>query len=382
MNITRRSCLLLAAAAACRPALGAAAKADRGKPPAIDDWIVINTLGGLGDPNEPASANPGDEAPVITARMIADAHRSGVTAVNQTIGYVFGKGDPFTQTVRAINEWNKVIASHPDDLLKVLNTADIHRAKTQKKLGIIYGFQNAAMLGDKAVRVDFFAELGVRIIQLTYNPANALGGGSMDPAGTGLTPFGHEVVERLNAQRVIVDLSHSGRQTCLDAARASRRPIAITHTGCRALIDLPRNKTDEELKLVASRGGYVGIYFMPFLAKGRNATVEDVVNHVEHAVSVCGEDHVGIGTDGPFSGIDDMERYQQHLAEEHAQRKAAGIAAPGEAPGIMPFAVGLIGPEQMRTLTQALHSRGHTPRRIEKILGGNFLRYAREVWGA
>ena len=119
---------------------------------------------------------------------------------------------------------------------------------------MIYGFQNAAMVGTKPERVDIFANLGVRVIQLTYNPANALGDGSMAPENRGLTPLGHAVVERLNANRVMVDLSHSGQKTCLDAARASKQPISINHTGCRALNDVPRNKTDEELRLVATQG--------------------------------------------------------------------------------------------------------------------------------
>src|SRR5204862_82401 len=145
------------------------------------------------------------------------------------------------------------------------SAADIRRAKAEKKVGLLYGFQNCAMLGKDATRVDVFADLGVRVFQLTYNPANLLGDGSMAPENRGLTPFGREVIARLNDRRVMVDLSHSGERTCLDAARASRAPISINHTGCRALTDLPRNKTDAELRLVAERGGFVGIYFMPFL---------------------------------------------------------------------------------------------------------------------
>ena len=162
------------------------------------------------------------------------------------------------------------------------------------------------MMGTDASRVDAFADLGVRVIQLTYNPANSLGDGSMAPGNHGLTAFGREVVERLNLNKVMVDLSHSGQQTCLDAARASRQPISINHTGCRALVDPPRNKSDEELRLVAERGGFVGIYFMPFLNPTSVATAADVVAHLDHAVNVCGEDHVGIGTDGGTTGIDDM----------------------------------------------------------------------------
>ena len=105
------------------------------------------------------------------------------------------------------------------------------------------------LIGQDPTRVDIFADMGVRIIQLTYNLPNQLGDGAIAPEGRGLTDFGRQVVDRLNARRVMVDLSHSGRQICLDAARYSKQPISINHTGCRALTDLPRNKTDEELRL-------------------------------------------------------------------------------------------------------------------------------------
>lgn len=372
MNLDRRSLLRLAVGAAILPARGA------GRSDPLAGLVVINALGGLEDPNP---HDPPSNA-TFTARALADARASGVTAMNVTIGYVFGEGDAFEETVRAVAQWDVLLASHADSLLKVLSTEDIQRAKAGRRIGIILGFQNAAMMYNHANRVDIFADMGVRVIQLTYNGVNPLGGGALAPPGTGLTAFGHEVVERLNARRIIVDLSHSGTDICLDAARASRQPIAITHTGCRALNDVPRNKTDEELRLVAEKGGFVGIYFMPFLTTGRNATGDDVVAHIEHAVQVCGEDHVGIGTDGSFTPVDDLNAYRKSLAEEIAARRANGISAPGERPDIFPFAIDMRGPDQLRQLAQRLARRGHSTARIEKILGMNFVRYAREIWGA
>jgi membrane dipeptidase len=348
----------------------------------LHDLIVINSLGALENPNKLRAVNPGDDAPVFDSRVIADARASGVTAINMTIGYVMGDEEPFEQSVRAIGQWDTIIDRHRADLLKVRTTQDIQRAKTEKKIGLIYGFQNAAMMGSRADRVDIFENLGVRVVQLTYNGTNSIGGGSLSADNPGLTPFGREVIERLNATRVIVDLSHSGQQTCLDAARASNQPISITHTGCRALMDLPRNKSDEELRAVASNGGYVGIYFMPFLTKGRNATIDDVIAHIEHAIQVCGEDHVGIGTDGGFTLVDDLELYKVGFAKEIAERRALGISAPGERPDVFPFVMDLLGPDQFRLLSRKLTERGHGTQRIEKILGLNFVRFAREVWNA
>ena len=165
-------------------------------------------------------------------------------------------------------------------------------------------------------------------------------------------------------------------------AHASGRPSSINHTGCRALTDLPRNKTDEELRLVAEKGGFVGIYFMPFLNLSGHATAADVVAHVEHALKVCGEDHVGIGTDGGTTQIDDLEAYKAALTKEHEERVKAGISAPGERADTHPFVDDLRGPGQFRKLARLLAARGHRPATIEKVLGGNFLRYAREIWGA
>ena len=149
----------------------------------------------------------------------------------------------------------------------------------------------------------------------------------MAPENRGITELGREVIARCNANNVMVDLSHSGEQTCLEAARASARPISINHTGCRAVTDLPRNKTDAELRLVAERGGFVGIYFMPFLNPTGHARAEDVVAHLDYAVNLCGEDHVGIGTDGSVTQIDDLDAYESVLAKEIAERRAAGISA-------------------------------------------------------
>jgi len=373
-EVDRRSFLALAGAAALAAPSGLAARERR-------DWLVVNALGGLSDPNDTDEAGQGEERNV-SRRVIEDARASGVSAINITLGYVAGEDEPFEASVEDVAGWDARIRRQSADLLKVLTAADILRAKAERKIGLIFGFQNAAMLGDRAERADIFADLGVRIIQLTYNPANRLGDGSMAPGNRGLTPFGRKVVERLNANRIMVDLSHSGEKTCLEAARVSKQPISINHTGCRALVDLPRNKGDEELRLVASRGGFVGIYFMPFLSAASNATAADVVAHIDHAVSVCGEDHVGIGTDGPITGVDDMPGYRRRMAKQVADRRASGIGARGENPDTIPMVVDLQGPGQFDTLAGLLRARGYKEARIEKILGRNFLNYARLVWGA
>jgi membrane dipeptidase len=377
----RRSLLALAVSAAGAAAISYRVNGAIADNP-IHGWVVINSCGGFDEDTDLRRGGSGPPTSTVTInrQTLQDALASGMNAANQSIGYVFGEGDPFEQTVRAIGLWDALIRNDPD-LIKVYTTQDIERARNRRQLGIILGFQNAAMLGDQVDRIDIFAELGIKIIQLTYNNQNRLGGGSLTPGNPGLTHFGQEVVARLNAERLIVDLSHSGAQVCLDAARVSAQPVAVTHTGCRALVDHPRNTTDEGLRLVASKGGYVGIYFMPFLASGRNANAGDLIAHLEHAINVCGEDHVGIGTDGGTSKID-IESYKAAHAKLYATRVAAGITAPGERADSLSFIPELSGPDQFRTLAGLMAKRGHSAARIEKILGLNFMRYAREIWGA
>ena len=310
MTIDRREFLMaatLGAAAAALPAMPMAEATNRSGDGATaakpQRRLIVDALGGLDDPNLESDSL----VPRLTPRVLAEAHASGLTAINVTLGDVSAAEDAFEASVRDIAATDALLRAHPDDVRKVLAASDIERSREDGRIGLIYGFQNGTMLGTDATRVDLFANLGVRVFQLTYNPANALGDGSMAPENRGLTPFGREVIARINAARCMVDLSHSGEQACLEAAVASTAPISINHTGCRALTDLPRNKTDAELRLVAERGGFVGIYFMPFLTLSGQARAAAVVAHIGHAVDVCGEDHVGIGTDGTVTRIDDLQ---------------------------------------------------------------------------
>src|SRR4026209_1732147 len=185
----RRSFLVstsAAAVASMRLPRGLMTSTTQGSDP-IKNLIVVNALGGLGGGDAPPPRGP---PAVMSAGAMAAGKSSGLTAINMTLA----GGDDFETTVQAIAAYDAFLHANSDKLLKVDSTADILDAKKQGKIGVIYGFQNAAMMGDKAARVDIFADLGVRCIQLTYNSLNQLGGGSMDPANTGLTAFGREVV--------------------------------------------------------------------------------------------------------------------------------------------------------------------------------------------
>ncbi len=347
---------------------------------------TINALGVLDNPNLPPPQADGagrvylDGARGVDARSLADARSAGLSAVNITLGHVAGSGDPFCETVRDITGWNAFIAQHPGALRRVLGVSDIAAAADAGQVGVIYGFQNTEMLGRELDRVRLFAKMGVRVIQLTYNGRNAVGDGATVVDDQGLSRFGAEVLERLQSESVLVDLSHSSEKTCLDALTLAQRPVAITHAACRAVADHPRNKSDVELRLLAERGGVVGLYFMPYLRLEGQPLAADLVAHLEHAIDVCGEDHVGLGTDGGTTAIDDMASYRRQLEDEIAQRRALGIGAPGETADVTTFLPDLCGPTQFQRLADLLEARGHGASRIEKILGGNFRRLMAEAW--
>ena len=377
MTETRIDRRMLIAGAAMTGALAAApAYARKKKRP-----FVINALGGLGNPNGGAFGEKEIAAHFLDPRPIADAGKANLAAINLTLGHVFGEGDPFADTVDDLSWWAEAIRLRPDALALIRTAADIRAAHDAGKVGLIFGFQNTEMFGKDASRTRLFSDLGVRVVQLTYNLRTTTGDGALVEENAGLTDFGRELVAALNAQKLLVDLSHGGEKTTMDALAASTAPIAITHTGCAALAPHPRNRGDAELKALADKGGVAGIYFMPYLTPGRQHMAADIIAHIEHAVNVMGEDHVGIGTDNSVTAIDDMAAYLEDHRKDIENRKKLGVGAPNENPDITTIPRDLTGPGQFEKLSLMLSSRGHSDARIEKIMGGNFLRLFGEVWG-
>ncbi len=162
---------------------------------------------------------------------------------------------------------------------------------------------------------------------------------------------------------------------------AGSRPLVISHTGARAVIDHPRNTADETIKAVADKGGVVGVYFMPYLAVSQHPSAADVIAHVEHVANVSGEDHVGIGTDNGVLPLDLSPESKKKLDEWQAQRIKLGIAAPGEAIGVYPYVADYNTIDRYRRFANDLAKRGWSQSRLEKLMGGNFLRVYRDAWG-
>jgi membrane dipeptidase len=333
--------------------------------------MVIDALGGPGDPDESKPFAP------LSVRAVADAHASGITAVNITVG---GGGDPFEEVVKSIGWCERELSSHPEVFGKVTSAARLRECHAQGKMGLIYGVQGLASIGEDLDRLDTLHMLGLRIAQLTYNLRGVTGDGCLEPGNAGVSRFGRMVIERIDARRMVLDLSHAGRRTTAEAVAAGKQPF-ITHAGCAALYEHPRNVPDEILRAVAQKGGVVGIYFMPFLREAGQPHLEDVVRHIEHAVDVAGEDHVGIGTDGGITGIAITEAFKKGHIESVRRRKQAGIASPGEVEDVYTFVPELNDPRKLEKLGDALSRHGFSDARVLKILGGNFARGFSEVWG-
>jgi membrane dipeptidase len=366
----------VAAALAASPIARAAAAKRSFTEQAYSKAMVIDALGGPGgfDPDLPPDAG-------LSPPMLADVKASGVTAVNLTVNSVGNGPRKFEETVEGIAFSEKMIAEHPDHFMKVLTARDLATAKSSGRMGLIYGFQDTSALDGELSRLALFQGLGVRIVQPVYNRRNLMGDGCLEPADGGLSTLGRELIAEINKQKILLDLSHAGARTQAEGIAASKSPMAITHTGCRALVDVPRNTHDKELKALADRGGVVGIYFMPFLRASGQPHAEDLIRHLEHAVDVCGEDHVGLGTDGGISGIKLDQKYADFQRKFFEDRQKAGIAAPGEAADVFNLVPEYNDARRFFTLANDLSDRGWKAQRIEKILGANFVRLFGEVWG-
>jgi membrane dipeptidase len=158
--------------------------------------------------------------------------------------------------------------------------------------------------------------------------------------------------------------------------------MAITHTGCRDLVDLPRNTRDSELRALAQRGGVAGIYFMPFLRQSGQPHADDLIRHIEHAVNVCGEEHVGLGTDGSISGVPLTDAYRAYVRKDVEARRKAGYSAPGESVDVLTVVPEYDDPLRFDHLANDLAHRGWSSTRIDKLIGANFARLFAEVWDA
>jgi len=299
----------------------------------------------------------------------------GVTAINATIATWEG----FAETLDNISAWSKRLKERNDSIVLVETVDDILEAKRSGRTGIILGWQNATPIENDLDRLGLFHRLGVRIVQVTYHERNLLGNGCYERRDDGLSHFGVDAVAEMNRLGILIDLSHVGEQTTLDAIETSRKPVAFTHANARSYHDVVRNKTDEALKALADRGGVVGVTcIVTFLRTGYESTVDDYAEAIDDMVGRVGIDHVGIGTDYTQ---DQPESFWRYIGSQQGTKYPStfddGTARYQDR---QLYPKGLETPDKLPNLADALARRGRGSPEIEKILGGNWLRLFRDVW--
>jgi membrane dipeptidase len=294
-------------------------------------------------------------------------HAGGVTAVNATIAAWHNPAE----TMDIIGQMLQQLEKHGEIAMQVRSIADIHAAKAAGKTGFIFGFQDTEPIADKLHLLRVYHELGVRIIQLTYNFENLVGFGCQAPEDKGLTDFGREVVAEMNRLGILIDLSHCGPRTTLEAIELSAQPVAITHANAASQFPHPRNKTDEAIKACAAKGGVIGaVSFPAMLTQQFPATIDDYVNAIGYLVQLVGVDHAAIGPD-----------FMEEMPLEVVQKVLGGLPPEvvqmmREMPPVQDFSTAA----EMGNVTAVLLQRGYKAEDVQKIMGGNWLRLYEQVW--
>jgi membrane dipeptidase len=308
-----------------------------------------------------------------------DLGASGLSAMHVTAGDFLGD---FDEVCTDIGRWHRILREESDRLFHVQTPADLDRVGVDPRVGVIFGLQNAAPAEQSLDRVDALTALGVRVIQLTYNDGNLVGDGCLEDRNAPLTRNGRELVERCNELGVLVDLSHVGRASLLDAVNVSTSPVVLTHANRSATAPSPRNKDDEALRAVAATGGIVGVTpFGPLIWDGVNKpTAATFVRQVHEMLDLLGEDSVAIGSDYPVvkdpSSLDDLvgrtlERFPGFVGP-YATRFGNDITAR--------YAEGLEGIASWSGIPGMLRDSGLRDEVVDKVCGENWLRLYRDVW--
>ncbi|MBZ0289083.1 MAG: membrane dipeptidase [Anaerolineae bacterium] len=299
--------------------------------------------------------------------VIERIHRGGVTAVNATIAAWHDPAD----TLDMIGQWYRQLDKHHRIAAAARSVADIHAAKAAGKAAFILGFQDTNPIADRLSLLRAYHELGVRIIQLTYNFENRVGFGCQAPEDRGLTAFGRAVIGEMNRLGILIDLSHCGPRTTLEAIDCSEKPVAITHANAASQFIHPRNKSDEALKACAARGGVIGaVSFPAMLTPNLPATLDDYVSAIDDLVDRVGIDHVAIGPD-----------FMEEMPREVVEKVLTGLSLDvisfmQRIPPVQDFA----SAADMPNVTARLLARGYSPADTQKIMGGNWLRLYEHTW--
>lgn len=325
---------------------------------------------------------------------------SGVTCSSRTLA-----SNTLQDAITSLSKEKYRIDKLRDVELLATCTDDIKQAKQDGRHAILWNFQNTTHLGGSVNvdieldNIDIFYGLGVRVMQLTYNLRNFVGDGCTERYESGLSYFGVRVVERMNELGMLVDTSHCGYQTTLDAVEVSKVPLAATHTTCKAVYPHNRGKTDEELKAIAEKGGYIGITQIPAFLGGKG-TIKEFLDHVDYAVELVGVDHIGIGSDNSYPAALEPEFLFEMRRQEGGglfpyKKPPSGRGWWGGWRPEEPKARAVAGPEMRDDedrrgslawinwpyFTVGLVTRGYSEQEIKGIIGANFVNLLKNVIG-
>lgn len=294
---------------------------------------------------------------------------SGLSAIQTSLS-----NRNFAVAMKDLAEWDALFARHPDRLLKVTTGVDFAAAKEAGRIAVVLGFQNATIVESSVGNLDTLHAAGTRCIQLTYNSRNLLGDGCTERTNTGLSDFGVAVVHRMNELGIVVDLSHCGEQTSKDGIELSKRPPAFTHTVCKGIYNHVRGKSDELIRAMSNNGGVTGVTALGyFVGPTEKTRLDDYLRHIDHAVKVGGIDHVGIASDYAIRGIAATHtRESWYVPRLTSFKPIYNVRWPPNIPELDP-------PTRFRTIARGLAKRGYRTDALEKIIGGNWVRYFSEA---
>lgn len=321
--------------------------------------------------------------------LFEDMKQGGLTCGSFTIGapglHHFVNGSipqhndwwSYDVTVRDLSYWNGIFNDPDNGVVQVRTSADIHRAKSEEKSGIILNVQNSICVGTDADNLDFFYNLGLRVIQITYNLQNFMGSGCLEDPKKNLSQFGIQAIGRMNELGILVDTGHTGDGTLKHAIDVSEKPISCSHAGLAAKSGPgnPRVQSDSALKKLADNGGVFGLAAIPGILTGEpRCTINDYIDHLEYAINTMGMNHVGIGSDF-IAGV----TLEQIASVPDWKGKQVPTSLE-----VWPVCAGHTGFENhsmYMNLTRGLVARNYSDENINKLMGGNWLRLLTETIG-
>ena len=297
---------------------------------------------------------------------LEEVQQGGVHGLNATCAV----WDGTVETIRNIADWI-VLARDNEDLVQLVTTSqEIRDAAQAEKVAVILGFQNTSPFEQDYSLVEVFHKLGVRIAQLTYNIQNYVGGSCYDPSDSGLTRFGTKIVSEMNRVGMLIDLSHVGNKTSLDAINVSESPVAITHANPLWFANSPRNKPDDVIKNLVERGGVIGACMYPNIIGGKDATFKDFSNMLLRLIDQVGIEHVAIGSDST-----------RNWGKHHVEVLRDGRWRQREEATWPEWPDWFKSPKDFPRLAEALSQSGISDEDLSALLGGNWLRLFDEVLG-